>query len=99
MQEISMRSYELNCNLFVVVRTYLSMALQPFVGSQPLFSFLILYTVGRTPWTSDQSYLHTEQQTQNERTQISMPRMGLEPTTPVFERAVDRATMVRTYIT
>jgi hypothetical protein len=29
------------------------MALQPFVGSRPLFSFLIFYTVARTPWTGD----------------------------------------------
>jgi hypothetical protein len=26
----------------------------PFVGPWPLFSFLIFYTVGRTPWTGDQ---------------------------------------------
>jgi hypothetical protein len=33
---------------------YLSMTLQPFVGPWPLFfSFLIFYTVGRTPWTAD----------------------------------------------
>jgi hypothetical protein len=31
-----------------------SMALQPFVGSRPFFSFVILYTIGRTPWTGDQ---------------------------------------------
>jgi hypothetical protein len=30
------------------------MALQPFVGPWPLFSFLIFYTVGMTPWTGDQ---------------------------------------------
>jgi hypothetical protein len=34
---------------------HLRMILQPFVGPWPLFSsFLILYTVGRTPWTGDQ---------------------------------------------
>jgi hypothetical protein len=32
----------------------LSMALQPFVGPSPLFSFLALYTVGKTHWTGDQ---------------------------------------------
>jgi hypothetical protein len=42
------------------------MALQPFVGSWPLFSFLILYTLGRTPWmggiiASQGHYLYTEQ--------------------------------------
>jgi hypothetical protein len=26
------------------------MALKSFVGPRPLFSFLIFYTVGRTPW-------------------------------------------------
>jgi hypothetical protein len=32
------------------------MAIQPFVGLWPLFffSFLIVYTMGRTPWTGDQ---------------------------------------------
>jgi hypothetical protein len=44
---------------------YLSMALQPFIGHWPLLIFLILYTVGRTPWTgfspSKGRYLHTEQ--------------------------------------
>jgi hypothetical protein len=44
-------------------------ALQPFVGPWPLFSFLILYTVGRTPWTGDQpvaSPLPTHTKTQTE---------------------------------
>jgi hypothetical protein len=56
------------------------------------FSFLILYRDGRTSWTSDQSVakpLPTDRttQTQNKRTQTSMPRVGLGPMTPVFERA------------
>jgi hypothetical protein len=68
------------------------------------FSFLILYTVGRTPLTGDQpvarplpAYMIT--QTQNERTQTSMPRVGFELTIPVFQRektvhALDRAATV-----
>jgi hypothetical protein len=45
-----------------------------------------------TPWTGDQPdarplYLYTEQHKQKERTQISIPRVGFEPTTPVFDRA------------
>jgi hypothetical protein len=53
------------------------------------FSFLILYTVGRTPWTGDQPAArplptHRTTQTQNKRTQTSMPRVGFEPTIPVF---------------
>jgi hypothetical protein len=56
------------------------------------FSFLILNTVGRTPWTGDQPVArplptHRTTQTQNKRTQTSMPRVGFEPTNPVFERA------------
>jgi hypothetical protein len=41
------------------------MDLQPFVVPWPLFSFLILHTGGRTPWTGISPlqglYLHTEQ--------------------------------------
>jgi hypothetical protein len=80
------------------------MALLPFVGPWPLFSFLIFYTDGRTPWTGDQPVarpLPTRRttQTQNKRTQASMPRMGFEPIAPVFERAktihaLDRAANV-----
>jgi hypothetical protein len=36
---------------------------------------------------SQDRYLHTEQHKQNKRTQTSMPRVGFEPTTLVFERA------------
>jgi hypothetical protein len=57
------------------------------------FSFLIiLYTVGRTPWTGDplvarQLPTHRTTQTPIKRTQTPMPRVGFEPTIPVFERA------------
>jgi hypothetical protein len=56
------------------------------------FSFLILYTVSRLlGWgisPSQGRYVHAEQhKTQNKRTQTSMPRVGFELTTPVFERA------------
>jgi hypothetical protein len=79
------------------------MALQPF-GPWPFFSFLTLNRVGRTPWTGDQSVArplltHMTTQTQNKRTQTSMPRVEFEPATPVFERAktvhaLDRAAAV-----
>jgi hypothetical protein len=57
-----------------------------------LFQFSNVYTVGRTPWTGDQLIArplptHRTTQTQNKRTQTSMPRVGFEPTIPVFERA------------
>jgi hypothetical protein len=78
--------------LFLSLSLSLSMALQSF-GPWPLFlfRFVILYTVGRTPWTGDQPIarpLPTNRttQTQNKRTQTSMPRVGYEPTIPMFER-------------
>jgi hypothetical protein len=68
------------------------------------FSFLILYTVRRTPWTGDQPFvrpLPTERttQTQNKSTHTCMPRVAFEPTTAAFGRAktvhaLDRATTV-----
>jgi hypothetical protein len=56
------------------------------------FRFLILYTVGRTPWTGDQPVArplptHRTTQTRNIRTQTSIRRVRFEPTIPVFERA------------
>jgi hypothetical protein len=78
------------------------MALQPFAGSWPLLQFRnLFYTDGRTPCTGDQPVarpLPTRRttQTQNKRTQTSMPRVGFEPAIPAFERtktvrALDRA--------
>jgi hypothetical protein len=54
------------------------------------FQFLNLYTIHRTPWTGDQPVArplstHRTTQTQNKRTQTSMPRVRFEPTTAVFE--------------
>jgi hypothetical protein len=56
-----------------------------------LYLYLYLYTVGKTPWTgsSRRTAAAQTQNTNTERThtQISIPRLGFEPTTPVFERA------------
>jgi hypothetical protein len=56
-------------------------------GSDRFFSFVILYLVGRTPWTgispSQGLYLHAREHEQNKRTQTSVPRVGFEPTTRV----------------
>jgi hypothetical protein len=45
------------------------------------FSFVILYTVSRTPWTGDRPasrpLLHIEQHKQNKRTKTYMPRVGV----------------------
>jgi hypothetical protein len=57
------------------------------------FSFLIFYTVGRTPWMGDQPVArplpaHTHRtQAQNKCTQTTMPPVGFESMTPAFERA------------
>jgi hypothetical protein len=76
----------------------------PLLGLGRFFSLLILYTIGRTPWTGDQPVArplltHRTTQTQNKRTQTSMPRVEFEPTIPAFERAkivyaLDRAATV-----
>jgi hypothetical protein len=59
-------------------------------GPWLLFQFLNLYIVSRTPWTGDQPVtrpLPTHRtQIQNKSTQTSMPRVGFEPTIPVFKR-------------
>jgi hypothetical protein len=70
---------------------HLSMALQP-LWTLITFQFLNLHTVGRSPWTGDQPVArplptHRTTQTQNKRTQSSMPLVGFEPMAPVFERA------------
>jgi hypothetical protein len=56
------------------------------------FDFLILFRVGRTPWTGYQPVArplltHRTTQTQNKCTQTAIPGIGFEPKTPVFERA------------
>jgi hypothetical protein len=62
--------------------------------------FLYPKAAGRTPWTGDQPVARPlPTQTQNKRTQTSMPQVGFEPTTPAFERAksfhaLDRAVTV-----
>jgi hypothetical protein len=79
----------------------LSMALQPlWTLAVFFFSFLILYTVGRNPWTGDQPFArqlltHRITQTKNKRTQISMLRVGLEPSISVFEWANTVHALVR----
>jgi hypothetical protein len=64
----------------------------PLLNYGRFFSFFIPYTVGRTPWTWDQPVArplpaHRTTQTQNKRTQTSIPWVVFEATTPVFERA------------
>jgi hypothetical protein len=88
---------------------YMLWLYSPLLGLGRFFSFLILYTVGRTPWTEDQPIArplptHRTTQTQNKHRQTSMPEVGFEPTIGVFERAntvhaLDRgATVIGHYI-
>jgi hypothetical protein len=93
--------------LSVCLSIYLSICLSiynPLLDHGRFFSFLILYTVDRTPWTGDQPVARPlptcrTTQTQNKRTQTSMPCVGFEPTLPAFElattvRAFDREATV-----
>jgi hypothetical protein len=62
------------------------------LGLGRFFIFLTLYTVGRTHWTGDQPVARTQlkhrtTQTQNKRSQITMPWVGFDPTIPAFELA------------
>jgi hypothetical protein len=73
----------LNICLFLCVWLYSPLDLGRF------FSFLILYTVGRAPWTREQPVArplttHRTTQTQNKRKHTSMPRVVFEPMTPVL---------------
>jgi hypothetical protein len=69
------------------------MSLQPFVGLWPLLQFRnLFYTDDKTNWTSDQPVArqlptHRTTQTENKRTQTSMPGVGFEPTIPASEQA------------
>jgi hypothetical protein len=80
-------SLSLSLYLSIYLRLY-----SPLLGLGRFFTFLILHTVGRTPWTGDQPVsrpLPTQRttQTQNKHSQTSMPRVGFEPTIPAFEQA------------
>jgi hypothetical protein len=76
----------------------------PLFGPGRSFGFIILYTqrVGllwRGISPSQDRYLHRKTRTQNKRKQISVPRVGFEPTTLAFERtktvhALDRTCTV-----
>jgi hypothetical protein len=82
------------CLPFIFSFIHLSIALQPVVGPSPLLQFRkLFYTVGRTPWTSDQPVArplptHRTTRTLNKRTcKHPCLWLGSEPTIPTFERA------------
>jgi hypothetical protein len=82
-------------------------ALQPFLGPWPLFQFLDVFTRTVSLWTSDHlvaRLLPTNKTayTKHKHIQTSLPQVGFEPTTPVFEpaksvHASDRAATVIGY--
>jgi hypothetical protein len=77
---------------FVKTNAFVHLWLYSPCGPSPLFQFFNLCTVGRAPWTRDQPVarpLPTLRTTniQNKRTHTSIPRVGLEPAIPLFERA------------
>jgi hypothetical protein len=79
-----------------VVPIYGSGALVDLGGSS--YQFLNLHTVGRTPWTEYQPVARPLP-THRTNPQTSMPRVGFEPTIPVFKQAktvhtLDRAATV-----
>jgi hypothetical protein len=91
---------------FRICILYISMALHP-LWTWQLFEFLNPYTVDRTHWTGDQPVARPlpthKTQTQNKRTQTFIPRVGFEPSIPVFERvklvhASDHAAMWLAYM-
>jgi hypothetical protein len=89
------KCFDTTAKLTVVWMIYLSIYLllhSPLLNFAGFFSFLNIYTVGRTASTGDQPIAkplptHRTTQTQNKRIHTSMPWVGFESTIPVFERA------------
>jgi flagellar basal body-associated protein FliL len=79
--------------IIIIITIIINGSTAHFLGLGRFFSFLILYTTGRTPLTGDQPIArsllstHTGQHKQNTRTQTPMPRVELQPMEPAFERA------------
>jgi hypothetical protein len=85
-------SIYLSIYLFIYVPIYLSIyGSTALVDLGQFLIFFIFCTVDRTTWTSDQPVArplptHRTAQTQNKRREMSMLRVGFEPTIPMFER-------------
>jgi hypothetical protein len=86
--------------IIIIIIIIIVVALQPLFEPWSLSLILILNTVGRTPSTGDQPLssplsTHRTTQTQNKRTQTSMPRVRFEPTIPDFERTKTLYALIR----
>jgi hypothetical protein len=73
-----------SCLIFSFIHQWLY---SPLLGPGLCFSFVILYTVGRTPWTGDQPVTrplptHRTVQTKNKRTQTSNASSGIRTHVP-----------------
>jgi hypothetical protein len=89
---------------YLIIKILLHVCVYSPYGPWPFLQFPNVYTDGRTPLTSDQPVArplptHRTTQTQNKRTQTSIPSVGFEPTIPAFERrktvhALDRVATV-----
>jgi hypothetical protein len=80
-----------NNNLYEKKLLYSVVSLHPFIGPRPLFQFLNIYTVVRLIYKGYHPVprplpTHRTTQTQNKRTQTSVPWVGFAPTISVFER-------------
>jgi hypothetical protein len=73
-------SVYISISLSVCLSIYLSIC----IPCEPWSLFQSVGLLGRGISPSQGHYLHTEQ---HKRTQTSMPRVAIEPTTPVFERS------------
>jgi hypothetical protein len=77
------------------------MTLQPFVGPWPLQFRNHVYTVGRTPWTSDETAArplpkHRTTQTQNKRTHRH-PFLEWD-SNPLFQRSSERRQFITSVV-
>jgi hypothetical protein len=78
--------------MFLIFFFFLLWLYSPLSTIGRFLSFLILYTVRKTPWRGNQPVArplptYRTTQTENKRTQTSLPRVGFEPTIPAIERA------------
>jgi hypothetical protein len=76
--------------LSICLSVCLSVSLSIYLSTYPYSpcGLVVAFSVERTPWTGDQHVARTMQK-QNERTQTSMPRVGFEPTIPIFKASED----------
>jgi hypothetical protein len=74
--------------LLFMIGLSVCLSLQPLLDLGRFFQFLILYTVGRAPWTGDQPVLRLLPTHRTTQTQTDIHAWnGIRTTIPVFEKA------------